>query len=528
MPIPVDPREGTVRWPRNPNTGLLDPYYFNIPPTIDTDYLFNSIYLPTPTTFTMVAYWPDVSQKTVIQNWNTAYPGLEWTQPFYAYGANGPVIYEIVEGETGMTIGNKMVRDPLTGFYKFDEFYGVLKWENPIAGNYRVIVRATDQLGQMVTWVFRLNVSASLNFFMALNATGLGDGSSPGNYASWVSTILGQTTDSPSKGKVLRIKGDEYPVNTGLRLDTNYVAASWCAMPAETPKFLQKFVIGSSNIHLHGLEFEGVGTSSFGIVDLTGIQNGIGVWGCEFDECYIIGASRANQACIGSNLSSLSSGRERIFVADCTFRNSTSIHGFDFYSMKDYAFIRSKLVVTDGTTEMLPSWVFPKVQASGGEIMFNEANVPTITSTEVGVFQIHNGWEPSNTNVWDMKTRVENNFVRTGGANVCRVGSDTDEAVSPNFIDTWIKRNTFIGEYVGATNYSVGTNTTRRNYWESNIAINNRNSGAGGIVTDVGDTITGENIFAPMSALGTLLDANFAPADTSKYGLTGRDIWRPL
>jgi hypothetical protein len=511
----------------DPISGLLDSFYVNIPPTSNAEYLFDQAYLPTQTNFEMTAYWPDVSSKDEVQNWNTAHPSLPWEQPFYAYGANAPVLYEIVEAPSGMTIGSQVVRDVITGFFKIDDNYGVLKWHNPIQGTHRIAIRATDQDGRMASWVFRLKVDPSLNYFMALAATGDGSGSSPSNFASWTDTIIGQTTVSPSKGKVLRIKGDQYPVNSNLRLDKNYVAASWVAMPTETPVFLQKFTIGSDDIHLQKLKYQSVGTSSFGVVNIEGIKSRIGVFGCEFDECFIVGSGGGNQSCIGANLSPLSFGRERIFISSCNFKNSETLHGFDFYSIKDYVFFNNNLTITNGATSMPLSWIFPKVQANGGEIMFNSADVPTITSTEVAIIQIHNGWEPSNTNVFNMKTRVEYNLVRSGGANIMRVGSDTDEAISANFIDTYIKRNTFIGEYVGATNYSVGTMTTRRNFWESNIAINDRNSGSGGIVVDVGDTITGNNIFAGLSDINSLLDANFAPLDTLKYGKTGRDIWKP-
>jgi len=496
-----------------------------IPNTGDTDYIFQPAYLPSASPFAPVAYWPDTTSLHTVQNWNTAHPGLEWTQPFYAYGMTGPVIYEIVQGPSGMTIGSKMLRDAVTGYFKFDEFYGVLKWENPTAGRHKIGVRATDQLGQMVYWVFDLHTDASRNFFMALNATGNGSGSSPSNYASYASTVTGDATVSPATGKVLRIKGDTYPATTGIYISGTYKPVSWVAMPSETPVFSQRFNLGSDNIHIHGIKFSNVGTPDFGVINGSGIQNRIGVWDCEFDACYKVGTGNNNNACIGLNKSGDGFGRERIFVQSCIFRNCTTLHGFDYYTVKDSVWCRNEMIITNGTSLLPTSWIFPKMMANGCEILHNVANVTSLTSTDpsvADVLQIYNAWDAGHATSFDLTQRIEYNYIRTGGSPVFR-GNGADN-LSPSFstVRNYTKRNTFIGGAVTANNYFPAS-VDRQSFFESNVCQNS----SGGIIAPANSSSwffkTGTNI----EGTSGLVDTNGHLVNTTERGKTGHGIWRP-
>jgi len=504
--------------------GYLRSGNIHIPDTSDTEYIFGSEYLPSETALGAKAYWPDVSARNIVQNWNTAYPGLEWEQPFYAYGLNGPVLYEIVQAPSGVTmVGGRMTRNPITGF--FDYKTAVLTWQNPIAGRYKIGVRATDQLGQKVYWIFDLFVDASRNFFMAQAATGDGTGSSPNNLASYATTVTGASTLSPAAGKVLRIKGGTYPATTGVYIDPALKPVSWIAMPAETPVFSQRMNLGGDNIHFHGIKFAGVGTSDFGIINGSGIQNRVGVWKCEFDECFKEGTGNNNNSCVGLNKSGSGYGRERVFVHDCVFRNSTTLHGFDYYTVRDSVFCNNKLLITNGTSIITTSWIFPKMMAGGCEIMHNVADVPTLTSTApeaVDVMQIYNAWDAGHAIAFDMTQRIEHNYIRTGGSAVFR-GNGADN-ISPSFstVKNYAKRNTFVGGTVAANNYFPAS-TDRQSFFESNVVINS----ASGITTPAAssswffetDNIESNNL--------SLIDSSGYVLAAGDKGKRGHGIWRP-
>lgn len=513
--------------------GYLRSINVPIPDTSDTDYLFASQYLPSPTpdAFAPSAFWPDVEHpesKYSVQNWNSAYPGLEWEQPFHFYGASGHAVYEIVSAPVGVTLVNgKMVRNSSTGLFEFSP--PILTWENPIAGNYKMALMATDQIGRKVYWIWTLIVNTSRHFFMALNATGDGTGSSPSNYAARSSLNLAQTSVSPTKDKVLHIKGDNYPASGTLMPNKAFTASSWIAMPNETPIFNQKIILGSNDISLHGLMLEAVPTSDFGVITSNFVQHRTGLWRLEFKECYRSNLeSNNNQSCIAWVGAFENIGRDRIFLAECKFRNSETLHGYDFFSVHRHAAVSNRLLITNGATVMQPSWFLLKTHVSG-EVLHNIADIPSITTTNDAILQPTMNWNPSNINIFNLASRFENNFIRTGGANTLSTNGDNDGALSGlQYIDVHVRRNTFIGGGVASFNWTVDSTVTfRRTFFESNVAISNTRSGQGGITVASGSTNTGENIAGNMTQLPSLLNANYAPIDSQKLGRTGDKIWRP-
>jgi hypothetical protein len=510
--------------------GMLRSGNIPIPPTSNTDYLFAPIYLPSMPPYSMRAFYPDLTSKHVVQNFNNAYPGLEWIQPFWVYGAHGYVLWEIVQGPPGMTIGNTLIRDPISGFFYPDADYANLKWPNPTAGRQKIGIRATDQAGQMAYWIFDLFVDPNKHFFMSLNGSGTGLGTSPSNYASFANTVKGATTVSPAKDKVLHIKGDTFAASaTEIFADTAFISASWVAMPGEKPVFQQKINNTSANISLYGLKFAGIPTGGFGVIGngYTEYSN-FGVWRCEFDACYRTGTENSNTACIGFSKIDNGTGRQVVFMSENTFKNNTTLHGTDFYNVRDYVFIRSNLQITDGTTVLPQSWVFPKVQAQG-EIMYNYADIPGVTTTNDSIIQMLNAWEPNFPRSYDMNCRCEYNFVRTGGASILRSNADEDNVLPQlpvNTLSNYVKRNTFIGGSVTAEfYYSATARTKRHTYFESNVIINN----TGGLTVPPSSSawffVTGTNVNGTPAA--GLVDSNGHLVNTANWGKTGRDIWRP-
>jgi hypothetical protein len=526
-----DPQQISIR--SIPLAGYLRSGNIAIPPTSNTDYLFSAMYLPSESPMGMRAYYPDTRSQQVVQNFNSAYPGLEWMQQFEVIGGNGPILYELVQAPAGMTMVGQVARDPVTGYFVPGEFYSFAVWQNPIAGRYRIGVRATDQLGEMVYWIFDLFVSTERHFFMAMVATGNGSGSSPSNYASYTNTILGATTVSPSKNKVLHVKGDVFPATTGINASTQFVAASWVNMPAETPTFSQKFNLTSDNFSLYGLKFLGVSTSSFGIVGSSGAANNIGLIDCVFDGCINgdLGVSD-NQSCIGFTRAGPTAGREIILVSGCEFKNSTDLHGFDYYRIKDHKFSRNKLTITNGTSALTRSWIFPKQEVFNSEIEYNTANIPGVSGGTVSVAQLYNSVVGGSPESAAMLINFRNNYINVGGGLALQLQQDEGTVSNLVNFDNYITRNTIVGGRVQVAHWVSDGKPNRRNFLESNIIVNSDN---GATVRDPGFAPVAPNTTDWFFESGTnvkgitgIVDASghLPPADPNR-GKTGHGIWRP-
>jgi len=210
------------------------------------------------------------------------------------------------------------------------------------------------------------------------------------------------------------------------------------------------------------------------------------------------------------------------------FKNNTGIHGYDFYTVKDHAFVRNILQVTNGATTMDASWIFPKLQAGGGDIMFNYADIPTITSTNDSIIQLLNAWEPNYPISYNITQRCEYNFVRTGGAQILHSNGDNDSALPElpqNILANYIKRNTFIGGTVASEYYTPTSNTKRHTYLESNVIINSLGGATVPPSSSAWFFVSGINVQGTPAA--GLVDANGNLVSPTNHGKSGREIWRP-
>lgn len=91
-----------------------------------------------------------------------AYPGIRWAIPVVVQGGAWPFRYEIVDdgGATGLRIGEELARSVETGFvvHRVDDRYGRLVWEDPVAGDYAIQLRVTDQQGDTLDVPLSLRV----------------------------------------------------------------------------------------------------------------------------------------------------------------------------------------------------------------------------------------------------------------------------------------------------------------------------------------------------------------------------------
>lgn len=497
---------------------------YSVSPTLNTSYLFEAMYRPSAAALPLTAYWPDTRSKNIVQNYNNAYTGLAWSQPLWGFMGDGPKLYEIVEAPAGLTLSGEVTRNA-NGYFVPDSTYANLFWTTPIAGVHRVIIRVTDQRGDMVILDWFLTVGTLNHHFMALVATGNGSGSSPANYATYATTFPGATTVSPSKGKVIHVKGDDFPAaGSSTSMNTTYTAASMVAMPGETATLRQKIVIGSNDIHLHGIIATSVVVSSFGVVDVGSYYNRVGLWRCKFINCTKTGGT-ANQCCFGA--SSLGDGdyRERIFISECDFINCGTLHGYDVFNVRDMVFARNRYSIDNGQTFLDASWIFPKNAIISAEIVFNTADVPSLTTSSAAVVQLYNSWEPTDLYCTDVVCKFENNFIRTGGADCIDSNGSANPTTSAMTITNFLKRNTFVGGRVTMQHYIGDLKPERITYLESNVIQNI----SGGVTIPAGGSssswyqVSGTNVYGTVG----VVDLNGYLVNTTNRGKTGHGIWRP-
>lgn len=91
-----------------------------------------------------------------------AHPGIRWEIPVVVQGGAWPFRYEIVDdgGASGLAIGAELHRSEVDGFivHEVTEAYGLLWWDAPIAGDYAIELRVTDQEGSEVVVPVSLRV----------------------------------------------------------------------------------------------------------------------------------------------------------------------------------------------------------------------------------------------------------------------------------------------------------------------------------------------------------------------------------
>jgi hypothetical protein len=118
-----------------------------------------------------------------------AHPGVRWEIPIVVQGGAWPFRYEIVDdgGAAGLEIGGELDRVAVDGFvvHRVTEAYGVLSWDAPVAGDYDIELRVTDQEGSTLAVDVPLTVGAEGWLFVDAEAgDDDGDGSLEAPFAS--------------------------------------------------------------------------------------------------------------------------------------------------------------------------------------------------------------------------------------------------------------------------------------------------------------------------------------------------------
>ncbi|MBX3726347.1 MAG: hypothetical protein KF823_10580 [Xanthomonadales bacterium] len=112
-----------------------------------------------------------------------AHPGIRWEIPIVIQGGAWPFRYELVDngGASGLAIGGELARRIDHGYVVHERTsdYGRLWWQDPIAGNYSILVRVHDQGGTHIDVPLSLAVGTAGWVFVDANdgSDEAGDGS---------------------------------------------------------------------------------------------------------------------------------------------------------------------------------------------------------------------------------------------------------------------------------------------------------------------------------------------------------------
>lgn len=421
---------------------------------------------------------PDDVIQTTRHAFNTTYPGANYQCLVQATGGSPPYKYELLSGPG--TIGEFLAEDA-NGDLNPDDNYGVITAPSIASGGFNVVVRATDQAGDSVIWQWILRSELGLNFFVATSNVGTGSGADEANARSLATTYLGATTDSPAKGKVVRLLTGTHTGMEAMNLSADYNPVSWCAIVGQYPVFKAKVTTGGDDVYLEGVEFNEVGTQNFGIFNWSGGSNRTTAWRVKFNGCFNSDTGQTeNQSCIGAN--SLSAGavaRDYVTIVQCEFKNSAQIHATDLYSIGSMVIERNTFPYDDPSiTSLDRSDIFTKQNCYNVQIAYNVWDNDHLEGTADGILQVYNGI--------DVNTRTPHRIDTF--YNTFRCSPNTGNLVMSNFaanskfavvgdvlITNRIERNSISGA-VASRNLDRAWDIEKQSFYRNN-AVENRNGG---------------------------------------------------
>jgi hypothetical protein len=129
----------------------------------------------------VIAYPRPDSETAVNARHRVNYPGQTYRVPIAVSGGAYPFRYELLAGPAGMTIGETLTL--VGGRLVAGNDYGIINWNNSVAGTYTVSVRVTDQNGvaNTITWQLIVGTTDWLFFDPSAGTNGTGTLASPFN-----------------------------------------------------------------------------------------------------------------------------------------------------------------------------------------------------------------------------------------------------------------------------------------------------------------------------------------------------------
>ncbi len=170
-------------------SGELTGGVFNSSDQVDSDFHLAAGHFSSK--FDMAITYPRPAGETHANTaYKVAYTGERYRIPVGVFGGAYPFKFRLVEAPSGMTIGQQLI---LSGnsLIRPDD-YGIMNWENPVAGAHPVELEVTDQLDVVRTISFTITVSTNWN---VLNTAALTNGS--GSMASPFNNLASITDNRP-------------------------------------------------------------------------------------------------------------------------------------------------------------------------------------------------------------------------------------------------------------------------------------------------------------------------------------------
>lgn len=440
-------------------------------------------------------------------------PGVPWAYPYLAMLGSGPKYYVLRKGPAGMFVNNGTF--DANGKYTVGNA-GVVEWPNPVAGTYEVVVDVFDQQGQLTWRHEHVCGDASKHIIVSVGGSGTGDGSSAANAMSWANAYLGDTTLSPTQGKVLHLIGGSYPAII-YQIFPQYHSRNIVHYAADNPangkpKFQCRFNDQGSHRFISGIEWNDMTWGYDGIIQ-TGVNaHNFISWRNRFINIRnTADGGNDNEACHMSTGSGGSYFR-RGYVVHQNYYEDVEVSATTMFSLEDAVNTGENFVINSATiTDRLlhPAW-FSKAGCRYVMISDNVFNCPTVNGGSVGVITIQN----SATNGSFSRGFAENNYIRCNGG--IAIKSNGGANGLPIDAINWIRRNSVIGGAVDARNFDTAAGQSRFTYFDSNAIQNSDSANAGISASAAGYSVARHECVGASGVLDT--SGNLTPAFSSyKY-----------
>jgi hypothetical protein len=419
------------------------------------------------------------------------YPGIPWRVPIGVLGGSWPFKYEVLQGPTGLTIGE---------VYGSTD-YGILSWANPTTGQHTITVLVTDQEGTQDSHTWLLTVTTNMAIFVDSKVATSGNGSFSSPFKTIQDFWGSSRNDATYAGYHVYFRAGTYVThwtwdpewtNTGSVPWRNHKPPVLLAYPGESVHFDVKEGCfwwadsGQNDAFLRGIRWTGVGyTGTYynqAFHRFTGCSR-MTVFENEFAELAVPGQTGTNPA--------------HLFYGGGTTENNLISHNyFDDLDCGDWNDVElynpNGMVIEHNFTRSSNA-------ASGARAYYLKdrcrrisirANTASLTQNSLALGTMDD-WTSSSTTPHNAEYSW-NNWRTTGDLSI-RVGG-----TSAVFGSIWIRRNTLNGGYVQFASWVTGGPVT----FENNV----RQYGSTEYLGTFGGTVTG--LDTDLSGSSGLVDAN--------------------
>ena len=404
-------------------------------------------------------------------------PGVPWAYPHLVMLGSGPRLWVLRQGAPGMVIRNGTFDE--NGKWTLGDA-GVLEWDNPVSGTYEIIVDVFDQIGQ-ITWRYtHVCGDVSKHIIVSTSGAGTGDGSSAANAMSWANAYLGDTTLSPTQGKVLHLLGGDYTAAL-YQIFPQYHSRNIVHYGADdpangSPKFQCRFNDQGGHRVIAGIEFNDMDWPSNGIIQ-TGVNADYFLsWRNRFINIRnSTDGSSDNESC-HTSMGTGGAYFRKGYVAYQNYYEDVGIAFTDMFSLEEFVNGNEEAVHLNPaytTRGVNPGW-YAKSGCKFIEISHNRFDNPTVSAGSGGIVHIQN----AATQGGYARGFAEYNFIRCNGGNAIRSNSASNGL--PIDAINWIRRNDVIGGDITTNNYDSGVGGNRFTHFIAN-AIQNSDSATDGI-----------------------------------------------